>query len=309
LAAQRGLGVVFEPEAPALAEWALLAKASSPMDFCTNYHANVCPPTDDQPFFFNMKRLRNIFAGPEQGVIFSVDPMLILLMTLGILVILALLAYAVPLMAVRSVERPPAGSLLFFAEIGVGYIVLEIVLIQRFVLFLGFPTYALSVVLFALLLFTGIGALLSERTRRPRFALVVALALTSLLIATTASTLQPLLRHLMMLSFAMRVALSVAIIAPFGTAMGMAMPIGLRRLKGLYPRGVPYAFGVNGIASVVGSVFAVAIAINFGFTIISLVAAACYLGALAHAVVAAWPEEIEVTEPVSQAAVALHSSP
>ncbi len=306
LAAARGLGVAFEPEAPGLAEWALLANASSPMDFCTNYPMNVCPPTDDQPFFFNMRRLGNVGRGPLRGDFFSVDPMLILMLVLGILIVLSLLAYAVPLIAVRTIERPPAGALLFFIEIGFGYIVLEMALIQRFVLFLGFPTYALSVVLFALLTFTGIGSLLSASFSSPKFALTTALSVTCALIALSAATLQPLLRHLILLPFPLRVALSVALIAPFGIAMGMAMPIGLRRLGALYPTGLPYAFGVNGIASVVGTVLAVAIAINFGFTIATLFAAACYLAALASAVRAAWPaelsEEIEpLPEPVSAA--------
>ncbi len=188
-----------------------------------------------------------------------------------------------------------------------GYIVLEMALIQRFVLFLGFPTYALSVVLFALLTFTGIGSLLSASFARPRFALITALSVTCALIVVSAATLQPLLRHLILLPFPLRVALSVALIAPFGIAMGMAMPIGLRRLGELYPTGLPYAFGVNGIASVVGTVLAVAIAINFGFTIATLFAAVCYLAALAHVALAAWPaefsDEIEpLPEPLSAAA-------
>jgi hypothetical protein len=179
-------------------------------------------------------------------------------------------------------------------------------LIQRFVLFLGFPTYALSVVLFALLTFSGIGSLLSASFARPKSALTIALAVTCALIVVSAATLQPLLRHLILLPFPLRVALSVALIAPFGIAMGMAMPIGLRRLGGLYPTGLPYAFGVNGIASVVGTVLAVAIAINFGFTVATLFSGACYLSALAHAALAAWPVELSeaiesLPEPVSAA--------
>jgi len=309
LAAERGLGVAFEPDSPGLAEWQQLAKASSPMDFCTNYPMNVCPPTDDEPFFFNMRRLQNIGRGPMPDKIFSVDPMLILMLVLGILIVLSAFAYAVPLIAVRTIERPPAGALLFFIEIGLGYIVLEMALIQRFVLFLGFPTYALSVVLFALLTFSGIGSLLSATFARPKSALTIALAVTCALIVVSAATLQPLLRHLILLPFLLRVALSVALIAPFGIAMGMAMPIGLRRLGGLYPTGLPYAFGVNGIASVVGTVLAVAIAINFGFTVATLFSGACYLSALAHVALAAWPVELSgEIEPLPERVSAAASS-
>ncbi len=109
LAAARGLGVAFEPDTPGVAEWALLAKASSPTDFCTNYPLNVCPPTDDEPFFFNMRRLGNIGRGPMPDIVFSVDPMQILMLVLGILIVLSMLAYAVPSDSganYRSVLRP-----------------------------------------------------------------------------------------------------------------------------------------------------------------------------------------------------------
>ena len=90
-----------------------------------------------------------------------------LLITLVILAVLCGLAFVLPLVLVRGGGRPPISALLFFAAIGIGFLTLEIVLIQRFVLFLGFPTYALSVVLFSLLVFTGLGSLLAGRCERP----------------------------------------------------------------------------------------------------------------------------------------------
>jgi hypothetical protein len=103
--------------------------------------------------------------------------------------------------------------------------------------------------------------------------------------------LQPLLRALIDLPFAARVALTVAILAPFGVTLGMAMPIGLRRLAVLHPAGVPWAWGINGIASVVASVLAVAVAILWGFTATTLLAVACYLLALANVRIGRWPRE------------------
>ena len=148
--------------------------------------------------------------------------------------------------------------------IGLGFLLLEIALIQRFVLFLGFPTYALSVVLFSLLAFTGIGSLLSTRLATPRRTLIAALAFACVLIAAAAFGLQPLLRALIEWPFAARVALSVVLLAPAGLALGMAMPIGLTRLAGLHPGAVPWAWAVNGIASVLASVLAVAVADHLG---------------------------------------------
>ena len=138
----------------------------SPEAFCESYPIDVCAPTDDRPFFLNPVRLGDLGEEAPAGSTFiSRTPFLVLLVALGILVALSLLAFVLPLLLVRSAERPPAGSLAFFAAIGLGFLMLEVVLIQRFVLFLGFPTYALSVVLFALLLFTGAGAWLSARLR------------------------------------------------------------------------------------------------------------------------------------------------
>ena len=174
---------------------------------------------------------------------------------------------------------------------GLGFLLLEVVLVQRFVLFLGFPTYALSVVLCALLASTGAGARLSAATRRPRRALVAALALACALILLAAVALQPLLRALIELPFAARVLVTIALVAPVGVTLGMAMPIGLRRLAALHPRGVPWAWGINGIASVVASVLAVAVAILWGFVVATLVALAGYAVALVLAVRGDWPAE------------------
>jgi hypothetical protein len=106
-------------------------------------------------------------------------------------------ALALPLGLVARRDRPSPGSLSFFALIGLGFLLLEVVLIQRFVLFLGFPTYALSVVLFTLLVFTGVGSLLTGRAERaPRRTLAATLGVACVMIAVGAFGLQPLLRTL-----------------------------------------------------------------------------------------------------------------
>lgn len=133
----------------------------------------------------------------------------------------------------------------FFAAIGVGFLLFEIALIQRFTLFLGFPTYALSVVLFSLLVFTGLGSLASSRACEPRRALVAALGAACVLIA------------------------------PPALLLGTAMPIGLGRLRGLHANAVPWAWAINGVSSVLASVLAVAVAITWGFRVVTLLALAC----------------------------------
>ena len=290
LASQRTLGIVFAPGGPYRREWRGLAAAGSPERFCADYPVNVCAPTDDQPFFLNPVRLGDLGEPlPPNSPFISRTPFLVLLVALGILAALCTVAFVLPLALDRRADRPPASVLAYFAAIGLGFLVFEVVLIQRFVLFLGFPTYALSVVLFALLVFTGLGSLLSERLRDRRRGLVAALAAVTAMVVVAAFALQPLLRELIGLPFAARVALAVALLAPAGLLLGMAMPIGLKRLAGLYPAGVAWAWGINGVTSVLGSVLAIFVAINWGFTAATLVAAACYAAAAAHARLGRWP--------------------
>jgi hypothetical protein len=285
---ERGLGVAFAPGGPYQREWAQLAEAESPEEFCADYRVDVCPPSDDKPFFFNNTRPAELFDATQWDAL-SRSPYQVLVVTLVILAALSALAFVLPLRLVGGRGRPSLGSLLFFAAIGVGFLTLEIVLIQRFVLFLGFPTYALSVVLFSLLVFTGIGSLIAGRFREPRRALIGALSISVLLIGASAFGLQDLLRALIDLPFAARVAVAVAVLAPFGLSLGMAMPIGLRRLSALHPEGVPWAWGINGITSVLASVLAIAVAITWGFGAATVLALACYVGALAHAARGRWP--------------------
>ncbi len=293
LAGERGTGLLSAPGGPHVGAFAGLAAAPSLDAFCSAHPVDVCAPTDDRPFFFMAARPGDVIGGAATTDQIGVpDPLVILAVTLALLLVLCALAFVVPLLVRRERRgRPTAGSLGFFAAIGVGFLLLEVVLIQRFVLFLGFPTYALSVVLFSLLLWTGAGALLSTRAERsPRRALLVALAAGCALIALSAFGLQPLLRALIDLPFAARVAVTVALLAPAGICLGMAMPIGLRRLDALHPAGVPWAWGVNGAASVLASVLGIWIAITAGFAVTTLVALACYLAALAHAALGRWPD-------------------
>ena len=302
LADERGQGIAFAPGGPYFREWGDLARADSPSAFCEGYRLDVCAPTDDRPFFFNMRRVSDIGEQQPPGYTYAVDPLLVLAVTLAILALLCGLAIVLPLVLSAPAARAPVSSMAYFAAIGLGFLLLEIALIQRFVLFLGFPTYALSIVLFALLVFTGIGALLSARVSDQRRMLLVSLGAGCMLILLAAIALPALLRALIGLPFGVRIALTVLILAPAGLLLGTAMPAGLTRLSGLHPSSVPWAWGVNGVASVLASVLAVVVAITLGFTAVTLLALLCYLGALAHAALAPWPDH-RTPEPARRARV------
>ncbi|HEY8544326.1 MAG TPA: hypothetical protein VIL36_04730 [Acidimicrobiales bacterium] len=287
LANERGDGIAYAPGGPYYAAWEELAEAGDWQTFCHGYELDVCPPDDDRPFFFNMRRPGDI-VGENSGYHYGVDPYQLLMLTLVILLVMSVLGFLLPLRLARHTERPRLGGLTYFGAIGMGFMLLETVLIQRFVLFLGFPTYALSVVLFALLVFTGVGSSISSRIAHTRRSLSVVLGVAVALIVVSAFALPPVVAALMEQPFALRVLLTILLLAPIGVMLGMPMPIGLTRFSALYPQSIPYAWGVNGIASVLASVVGITIALNFGYRVASLVAAACYLFALAHAALGRW---------------------
>ena len=106
LAAERGDGVAFAPGGPYQLEWADLAAAASPSAFCHSYKLDVYAPTDNRPFFFNMKRLTDV-GKQMKGYSYAVDPVLILFLTFGVITVLSVLGYVVPLLLARHVQRPP----------------------------------------------------------------------------------------------------------------------------------------------------------------------------------------------------------
>ncbi|HEX4491690.1 MAG TPA: hypothetical protein VH914_10825 [Acidimicrobiia bacterium] len=295
LAAQRNSSVMFAPGGPYDAEWATI-HTQGWQTFCKSYTYNVCPPTDDQPFFFSMRKLGSILNPPAGAP--KNDPVTILLVTLLTLLGCGLVAFAAPLVLLRrSGGAPSASSLVFFGAIGLGYLLTEIVLIQRFVLFLGFPTYSLSVVLFALLTFSGVGAYMTPRFGLNRRVLLIGLTSAIGVLVVLAFALQPLLAALIRQPFALRLLVSVVVIGGVGFLLGLAMPIGIHRLEAQFATAIPYAWAVNGLASVVASVLGVAIALFLGFRVATLCGALCYVVAALHAAVGRWSSPIAADEP------------
>jgi hypothetical protein len=188
-----------------------------------------------------------------------------------------------PFVAIRATWRslPRKGwSVLFFASLGFGFIFFEITLMQLLNLFLGYPTYALTVTLVSLLVFTGVGALLSLRVRRRRRAVAVLLGAVLALCAFYLTALPPLTTGLLASPFAVRVLVAVAVLAPLGVCLGMFMPLGLGEVAGLseHPRVyVAWGWAVNGFASVVGSAAATMLAMSFGFDAVLVLGGAAYV--------------------------------
>jgi hypothetical protein len=181
--------------------------------------------------------------------------------------------------------------LLYFVAVGLGYILVEIAFIQRFVLFLGHPTYALTVVIFLLMLSSGAGSLFSRMWLPHTDRCWIPLALVIAALLADVFFLPGRLASMVGLEFQYRLIMSAVLLIPLGFVMGMPFPTGLRALAALpapeYPSGsgasdnaVEWAWAMNAAASVLGSVMAMVIAIQFGLTATLACGATAYALAL-----------------------------
>jgi hypothetical protein len=241
---------------------------------------DVFPVGDDRPFFFRFSRWSHLFSA-QPAVRASLPAMeLSLLVLLTVLMGASILAVVLPLrlLAARGRRVRSAFRLgVFFAGIGLGYLAIEIGFLQKFGLFLGHPNYALSVVLAVMLLATGLGALASgwilTRLGNLRH---VAYALAVLMLAETLVAL-PHLMSLLGLSFGARVAVVCGLVGPVGVLLGVFFPSALEALKPSAPAFVPWAWGLNGMASVMAPVLSVAFSMTWGVDALLLSAVPAYL--------------------------------
>jgi hypothetical protein len=242
----------------------------------------LAPATDDRPFFFNVLRwgslLRNetifwMFPGSSTGL-------LVLLMMLGQALALGGLLIFLPLAGRESAGlggTPTLRFLLYFLGLGLGFMLIEISFVQKYVLLLGYPTYSLSVTIFSLIVSAALGAALCRHGwARPRALLGGLLAATAVLVAAEVMVLPWIRDALLGSSLPLRIATTVLLQFPLGFVLGMYFPTGLELLRRAEPRLVPWAWAVNGVASVAATVLAVILGIELGFTRVALVAVAAY---------------------------------
>jgi hypothetical protein len=264
------------------------ADAASNRAFLEDYPYKIAPATDDAPFFFQYYKWANLFAAREYR--WAYDRLVplglqIALFSLIQVTVLGVLFIAVPLGRLKSGRardwRWPLG---YFAALGLGYILVEIVLIQKLNYFLGGAAYALAVTLFALLSFSGLGSYIARKARLDRRFLttvlgaVIGLGLLYLLV------LPPILKLFLPLGRALRIAAAALILAPLGVVMGMPFPSGIRLLKERgFERFVPWCWGANSVFTVFGSVFSLVASRNWGFNRTLLIGIAAYGVAVACA--------------------------
>ena len=274
--------VVLAPDdATSESTYVQIVEGADPARFQAEFPLNIAPPTDDNPFFFNMLRLRSILDSSlwDQGYM-RIN--MVAVVTLGALVcvvaLLTFLCVLVPLMLTTRKEslRGASPLFLYFGAIGFGFMLVEISQMQRLIVFLGHPVYGLSVVLFALLLSSGAGSFFTQRVAAGRPAVF----LVALLIALVAfGFLTPVAIRLFGADTTpVRIAVAIGTLLPVGFFMGMALPLGMKLVSNRSRALAPWLWGINGATSVCASVVSVAIALSFG------ISAAFWAGLLCYAV-------------------------
>jgi spermidine synthase len=273
-----------------------LIAGNDPYAFARAYAYNTAPVTDNAPFFFFTLKPAQILGekGLRGGIDWKVNLGVVVLLLVLAISFIAVLAFLVLPLLLRTWSRKARHSpvpLLYFVAVGLGYILVEIAFIQRFVLFLGHPTYALTVVIFLLMLSSGAGSLFSRLCLPRTDSGWVPLVLVIATLLADVFFLPSRLAALVGMAFEHRLLISGALLIPLGFVMGMPFPTGLRALSAIstvkWPDGqgasdnaVEWAWAMNAGASVLGSVLAMVIAIQFGLTVTLACGAAAYLLAL-----------------------------
>jgi hypothetical protein len=283
-AEELGFSTLLTPSASTDTTLEALSAPGGRDDAIDKLAADISPPTDDRPFFFQMADLDTF----RQGGIFRDDlvtrPVLILVGLALVVFGMAAFCIAFPLHLARRTfgDRRARRRLLpfcaYFAGIGLGFLMIEVAQLQRFSIFLGHPTYGLSVVLFAILVFGGIGSLLTERFLRTdqRWSLVAPLAVLIGVVVASGIATPAVIDALDSATTPARIAAAVALLAPLALIMGMPFAVGMRAAAASPGTPTALLWGINGATSVCASVLGLVIALFVG------ISAAFWSGALAY---------------------------
>ena len=287
--AAAGMQTVYVPGVDVRNPFYDLLHSSDPGQYERNYTFDITPVNDNRPFFFYTVQPRDLWnfvkSASDKTADYKVNkavPLLFALMAVSLVATLVILLLPPLVLGTRLPrQRGVLGFLFYFLFIGCGYILIEVGLIQKFVLFLGHPTYALTVVIFSMLISSGWGSYWSRGAGAQERRLIKVLGCVALLAALLAPVLSSLLTALVWLPLPVKMALTVVLIAPLGFLMGMPFPAGLERLERWHAPSIRWAWALNAAASVLGSVGALVCTIYLGLIQTLLIGGLFYVAALA----------------------------
>ena len=232
---------------------------------------NLTPPTDNNPYFFNMLRLGHLtrFLETEPGIVrgnlVATGTLVVLIATLGVLTVLLIL---VPLW-LRTAAAPGGRGLLgagmvYFVAVGAGFMFVELAMIQRLSVFLGHPVYAMGILLATIIAAAGVGALISERLPVASRRLPIMSVAAAALAVAFAFAADAVAARMEEASLAARIVVTILLVVPPGIVMGLFVPVGLRLTRDIHQGETPWYWALNGVVSVLCSALAVLVAITSG---------------------------------------------
>jgi hypothetical protein len=258
--------------------------------FLDQYKFNIIPATDDRPYFhqfFRWSALPEILRLRHQGGMSLLESgymifiaTLLIASILSVVLILAPLGFYHTSSAKEGNQIKRSQVIFYFLAIGLAFLFIEIAFMQKFILFLHHPIYSIAVTLTAFLVFAGLGShwslhLSQSRTKKQAIRLTV-LAIT-LLSLTYLWLLGPLFTLLITMPVYSKILLTILLIAPLAFFMGMPFPLAIASLSQQAESLIPWAWGINGCASVISAVLATLLAIHFGFSVVIVLAVMLYI--------------------------------
>jgi len=243
------------------------------------------PSTDDRPFFFYNKRLTSIpnllfnLENPlhDLGLIFLWASLFIaIIMTTSLIIVPSFLSMQRSSMGATIWERLP--HLTYFSLLGLSFMIVEILFLQKFILFLGHPVYAVTVILFSILLFAGIGSFLTDGIVRSKLRnnLKIILAVVVGILILYNVLLDSIFGMLLGLDINIKIVVSIFLLGGLGLFLGMPFPIGIKVIGSRNEELIPFCWSLNGAFSVLGSIIAIILSMNVGFTVTIFIAAGLY---------------------------------
>ncbi len=249
------------------------------------------PPYDERPFFFNMVKpqawwstrdLPQLESGVIKGNLVATENLMTILFAVTFLVLLSII---MPLLLFGRRHGLSPGqftmSALYFASIGLGFMLIEIGLIQRFSVLLGHPIWALVVILFSMILFTGIGSLLSDRipVYGKSIRIFVPVGIFAVILIVTYA-IQPAIDATISADLFHRALMTLSFCVPVGLCLGVCFPLGMRLVQSHSKAAMPWMWGINGAFGVLGGVVAVIISMAWGISWSITIGGICYLSLL-----------------------------
>jgi SAM-dependent methyltransferase len=278
--------LIFPGAQPAAPEFATILHARTLSDLAnlqTVDHLDYSPVYDSSPYFFNPVRLSRVPAILRESRVNKIlEPVISLFGYMAAALVLVLLTIILPTRrwASRQADRvtPPVGGVIYFVAIGLGFMLVEMAMMQQLSIFLGHPIYSLVVVLAGLILATGMGSLLSDRLHvGSRWASRWPALLTAVAIFVAAALIIPAIHRFVAGQLWERVAVSLSLLGPCGLLMGLCFPVGLRRVSQLNQKtNLPWMWAVNGAASVLASFLAILVSMETSILDCLLAGAVCY---------------------------------